>query len=129
MDYRDSLEIHLRDGVIQTSANEGEDEEPLALLARGLGTCLLRFTDRFLLRRELPRSARMTVAWELQMSHCQLSSLRATLHLPASLAAHEETPLCRMLRTCPVHKALAPGVPVTIHVSSPGGHFTLAADE
>lgn len=117
--HRGELQLELRDGVVPMpfSGDQTTDPVPLDHLACALGSCLLSFADRFLERRSQPRRARMILTWELDPRRCRLDRMAAHLELAHHLDAPEHRSLERMLHTCPVHRALEPGIAIELTVA------------
>jgi uncharacterized OsmC-like protein len=100
------------DGVGKHPVGQGP-QAPLEHLAHALGGCLLEFVGRFQERRGQRRRARAEVEWRLGRGG-ELCQLSVTLWLPEPPSAAECTTIDRLLESCPVHQALAPGVPVAV---------------
>jgi len=92
-------------------------QAPLEHLAHALGGCLLEFVGRFQERRGQTRRAWAEVEWFLAPGG-QLRQLAVTLWLPESPSVAECTTLRRLLESCPVHQALAPGVSVAVALAT-----------
>ena len=118
MQVTGSVALTLQEGAIQLPHPADDPSDPMWHLATALGSCLLRFADRFLERRGFPRHARIQVAWKVQVQACRVEGLRASLEVDQALEDGERAVLERMLGSCPVHGALTDGVPATIYLNA-----------
>jgi hypothetical protein len=90
-------------------------------LGVALGSCLLHFAQHFMARRATPVPCRIAITCAVDQNRCEIQSLDADLALELTLSEEDRGVLLRMLRQCPIHKALDVWTPVNLRVTDQQG--------
>ncbi len=94
---------------------EGKSFSPTDLMGASLGSCMLTVMAIYAEREGINLSGmHMSIDKEMAANPRRVSSLVASIHMPAGLTTVEREKLERIANTCPIHYSVSPDLKVQV---------------
>lgn len=130
VDYSARVTLGSDNNVITLASSDGSRAEegagvgqcqsslgPIEHLLIAIGSCLLRFACRYLVRRGWNDCPIAEIRCTVDEQACELTGIQVHVTTPCALSAEQQTVFQRTLELCPIHKALKGTVPICISAS------------